>query len=312
MKIIIIGGGASGLTTAINMKTNDNEVIILEKNSDCGKKILVTGNGRCNYFNEDQDISHYHSTQKELLSSFITEDRIKKVLPFFESIGIYPSIKDGYYYPNSNQAVSLKNALEIECINKGVKIIRDTNVISIKKENKFIIKTDNDVYESDILIIATGSKASPKTGSDGSGYEFATGFGHNIIKPLPGLVQLVCNSKLKEASGVRVKTKLSLIEDGNLIKDEIGELQITDYGISGIVAMQLSSHIARGLDENKKEEVLINFLPGIENIKTFIENLNNNLNNRTISEILDGFLNYKLVNNILKASNINGLWRFCR
>ena len=304
-KTIIIGGGASGLTAAINAKEDDNEVIILEKNSDVGKKILVTGNGKCNYFNEDQDINHYHSNNKELVKNFITSDRIKKVLPFFESIGIIPFIKDGYYYPNSNQAISLRNALEIECINKGVKIIRDANVIGIKKENKFIIETNNETYESDILVIATGSKASPKTGSDGSGYEFALNLGHKIIKPLPGLVQLVCNSKLKEASGVRIKTKLSLIEDGNLIKDEVGELQITDYGISGIVAMQLSSYIARGLDENKKEEILINFLPGISDIKTFIENLNNNLNNRTISEILDGLLNYKLVNVILKDSNIN-------
>ena len=304
-KIVIIGGGASGLTAAINAKTDNNEVIVLERNSSCGKKILVTGNGKCNYFNEDQNIKHYHSTNTEKIKEFISDERINKVLPFFESIGIIPYIKDGYYYPNSNQAVSLKNALEIECNNKGIKIINDVMVTNVKKEEKFIIKTESNIYDADILIVATGSKASPKTGSDGSGYEFASSFGHSIIKPLPGLVQLVSDTKLKDASGVRVKAKLTLYEDKTKINEEVGELLITDYGISGIVAMQLSSRIARGLDENKKEEVFINFLPGISDIRIFIENLNNNLNNRTISEILDGLLNYKLVNTILKKSNIN-------
>ena len=305
-KIIIIGGGSSGLTCAINSKTDNNEVIVLEKNSSVGKKILVTGNGRCNYFNDDQDINHYHSSNTELISDFINENRINKVLPFFESLGILPDIKDGYYYPKSNQAVSVKNALELECINKGVKIITDVNVLEVSKDNdKFVIKTEKEEYLSDILVIATGSKASPKTGSDGAGYEFAKSFGHSIIKPLPGLVQLVSNSKLKDASGVRVKAELSLSEDNDYIKSELGELQITDYGISGIVAMQLSSHIARGLDEEKKEEISINFLPGLEDPENFIDNLNKNLNNRTISEILDGLLNYKLVNTILNIANID-------
>ena len=302
-KIIIIGAGASGMISAINAKNDNNEVILLEKNSDCGKKILATGNGRCNYYNEDQDINHYHSTSNNI-SEFITEERINEILPFFTSLGIYPDIKDGYYYPKSNQAISIRNALELECINKGVKIIKNEDVLEVKKEDRFIVKTNNNKYDSDILVIAAGSKASPKTGSDGKGYEFAKSFGHTIIKPLPGLVQLISNDKLCEASGVRVKVKLKLIENDNFIKEEIGELQITDYGISGIVAMQLSSFISRGLDENKKEEIIINFLPGV-NIKDFIEDLSEKLSNRTISELLDPLINYKLVNAILKISNIS-------
>ena len=303
-KIMIIGGGASGLTTAINAKDDNNEVFILEKNSSCGKKILVTGNGRCNYYNDDQDLRHYHSTNNELISRFISINKINKIIPFFESLGIYPEIKDGYYYPKSNQAISIKNALELECINKGVKIINDITTIDIKKDNnRFIITTDKGKYEADIVIISTGSKASIKN-EKYNGYNLASSLGHSIIKPLPGLVQLISKNKLKEASGVRVKACLSLLEDNKHIKDEIGELQITDYGISGIVAMQLSSNIARGLDENKKEEIIINFLPGINDTKMFIDNLNSRLKNRTISEILDGLLNYKLVNTLLKNINI--------
>ena len=305
-KIIIIGGGASGLAAAINSKNKKNEVIILEKNKECGKKILITGNGKCNYYNSNQNINHYHSSNLELIGEFINQERIEKILPFFESVGILPDIKDGYYYPMSNQSISIRNALVKECENKGVKIIYNCNVNNIIKENdKFIIETNIGKYESDILVMSTGSKAFPKTGSTGEGYEFAKKFGHSVIKPLPGLVQLISNDKLKDASGVRTKVKLTLMEDDIFITDELGELQITDYGISGIVAMQLSSYISKGLNEHKKEKVSINFLPTIESIDLFLDKLNNNVKNRTISELLDGLLNYKLVNLILKKSNIN-------
>ena len=115
---------------------------------------------------------------------------------------------------------------------------------------------------------------------------------------------MVSNTKLKEANGVRVKASLTLVEDDKNIKEEYGELQITDYGLSGIVAMQLSSNISIGLNEGKKESVIINFLPGIDNPSKFIENLSSRLKNRSISQILDGMINYKLVNVLLKLSDI--------
>ena len=139
-RIVIIGGGASGLTCAINSKNDNNEVIILEKNSTCGKKILVTGNGRCNYYNEDQNLDHYHSTNEDIINNYVNDDRLNKILPFFQSIGIIPEIKDGYYYPKSNQAISVKNALELECINRGVKIINDVEDLDIKEDVKNILK----------------------------------------------------------------------------------------------------------------------------------------------------------------------------
>ena len=311
-KIIVIGGGAAGLTAAINAKNDNNEVIILEKNNDCAKKILVTGNGRCNYFNSDQNIKHYNSENKNKLSNYINENNLNNVLNFFESIGILPDIKEGYYYPKSNQAVSVKNALLTEAINKGIKILTGINVTNISKNDDiFFIETDDDNYTADVVVLATGSKASPKTGSDGSGYKLTKNFDINIVKPLPGLVQLESNDNLKEASGVRTKSKLSLYENNELIKEEIGELQLTDYGISGICAMQLSSHISRGLDEQNIEEIQIDFLPWLDkDISSFICERNKLLKNRTISELLDGLLNYKLVNAILKKSNIkqDELW----
>jgi len=246
------------------------------------------------------------------LISFINDNNLNAVLNFFESIGISPEIKDGYYYPKSNQAVSVKNALLNEAINRGVKIFNNVNVLNIlKTDNKFVIETNNKNYEADVVVLATGSKATPKTGSDGIGYKILKNLGLEIVKPLPGLVQLISNDNLKDASGVRTKAKLSLYENNECIKEEIGELQLTDYGISGICAMQLSSHISKGLDSKNIEEVRINFLPWLEtDVLSFLNERNVLLKNRTISQLLDGLLNYKLVNTLLKKSNIklDDLW----
>lgn len=309
--IIIVGGGASGLVSAITAARNNNNVTILERNNICGKKILATGNGRCNYYNFDQNISHYHSNSN--LENIITENNLNKVLSFFDSIGIIPKIKNNYYYPNSNQASSVRDALILEARTLGVNIEQDVYVEEvIRKENKFIIKTKNKEYICDKVIIATGSKAYPKTGSDGNGYKLLERLGHTIIKPLPALVQLIGEGNIfKEWAGIRSDASIKLLEDNNLIKEEQGEIQLTDYGISGICVMQLSRYISIGLSNKKKEKVLINFLPWLDN-NSFIEWMdkrNNKLLNRNIYGLLEGVLNSKLIKIILsKASIKNNYW----
>lgn len=305
MKVIVIGAGASGLVAAIKASNNKNDVTILEKNSSCGKKILITGNGRCNYFNSDQNLKHYHS-QSLNLKTFINPDDFNAALKFFDSIGIVPEIKDGYYYPKSNQAISIKNALEVEALVKKINIKYDIEVKSIKKENeKFIIITNKEQYIADVVILATGGCTYPKTGSNGSGYNIAKSLGHSIIKPLPGLVQLIAKDDLNLASGVRTKVEIQLIEDDKYLTKEVGELQITDYGISGICVMQLSSFITKGLEDNKKEEVIINFLPDINDVFDWLNKRNKTMPKRNISQLLEGVLNYKLINVLLKNSFIH-------
>ena len=310
-KIVIIGGGASGLVAAITAARTGKKVTIIEKNNIMGKKILVTGNGRCNYFNQDQNIKHYKSENLELLEKIITRPNLDKVLEFFKEIGIEPKIKNGYYYPFSNQAVSIQNGLMSEIKNLDIEIKNNITVQEVKKENnKFIITTNEQNITADKVIIATGSKAAPKTGSDGSGYEICKKLGHTIIKPLPALVQLKGNEKyFKEWNGIRADASIELYEDNQKIGQDIGEIQLTDYGISGICVMNLSGRIARGLYEGKSEYVKINFVEGL-NLKTtqqFIEFMNKRnatMKNRTISELLEGIINYKLVNVLLKKSKI--------
>lgn len=302
-KVVIIGGGASGLVAAIYSAKAGNNVTILERNNSVGKKILITGNGRCNYFNENQSLDHYHSSDKHLLGKILTIHNLSEVLGLFDEIGIVPKIKNNYYYPNSNQAVSIKEALLLECQLLGVQIKTDYLVQEIiKQDNKFII---NNEITADKVIIATGSKAAPKTGSDGIGYTIAKKLNHTIIKPLPALVQLQSDDSIKDWNGIRCDVNVTLMEKGKKIKEEIGEIQLTDYGVSGICIFNLSGYIARGLDNNQKEELLINFLPDIKDFITYMEERNKKVKGRNISRLFDGLLNYKLADVLIKKSKIN-------
>lgn len=303
--IVIIGGGASGLVAGITAKTPTNEVIILEKNTSCGKKILATGNGHCNYYNDNQELTNYHSTNNDLIEKLITEDNLTSVRDFFTSLGIIPKIKNGYYYPTSNQATSIRNALLEKALSKKVTIKTNFLVIEIFKKDKFYIRSTDETIIADKLIIATGGAAAPKTGSDGAGYSFAKEFGHTIIKPLPALVQLKATLPFaKEVSGVRTDVNLTLYEDTEKIKEESGELQMTDYGLSGICIFNLSSLISRGLDEGKKELISIDFLPFISDKKTWLKERSITYADEKVSNDLEKVLNYKLVTALLKNCHL--------
>lgn len=317
-KVVIIGGGASGLITSIYAKTKTNQVIILEKNPTCGKKLLITGNGRCNYWNEDQDLKHYHSHHSNLLSDIITSKNQEEILTFFKQIGITPKIKNGYYYPFSNQAVSIQYALLLEAKIRNIEVQTDILVTDIEKiENQFIIITNQERIIADKLVLATGSKACPKTGSDGKGYEYAESLGHSIISVEPALVSLLGDYPyLKKWNGIRTDVKVTLYENTNVIKTEEGEIQLTDYGISGICIFNLSRYVAIGLKKHKKEYITINFLPFLTSKQEcidWLETQNKQVKNRTIGELLEATLNYKLVAVLLKIAQISSTqtWTNC-
>lgn len=300
-QIVIIGGGASSLVCAINLARNGKSVTILEKNSKCGKKLLITGNGKCNFWNKDQNIMHYHSSNINLLDRFITNK--SEVLKFFDSLGLVYKEKNNYYYPFTGQAQTIYNLLLNECNKLNIEIINDIEVTDIVKKDNFIIKTNKETIEAKNVILATGSKASPKTGSDGLGYALAQKLGHKIITPLPSLVQLHGNeSYFKNWSGIRADVKVSLYENNKYIKSEIGEIQLTNYGVSGICIFNLSGYVSKGLNQNKKEVISINFMPFAPNPKEYLENLNKS--SKTLQNLLECFMHYKLVDIILKKSNI--------
>ena len=310
-KIVIIGGGISGFTSAITAKTNNNEVIILEGQDKPLKKLLITGNGKCNYFNEEFIFSKYHSFNEELLKNIISLENKNKILTFFKSIGIIPRIKENYYYPYSNQAISVKNSFLKEIENKNIKLKLNSYVKDIKKENdKFLVYYNNDVLVCDELIISTGGKSYPKTGSDGSGYNLSKKLGHTINKTLPALVGLKCKEPfLKKLNGVRSNATVSLFINDKLIKSEIGEVQFTNYGLSGICIFNLSSIASRSISENKKVKISINFLDKLKiknkkSFQRFILSSEYNFKKEKVSYFLDNLLNYKLTNVILEKTKI--------
>lgn len=309
--IIVIGGGASGLVSSIVAARNGARVCILERNKNCGKKLMVTGNGKCNYYNSDQDIKHYHSSNRNVLGRVINDKNNKLVMDFFKSIGVIPRVKNGYYYPYSNQAVSILNALLSEAKETGVDIINDTFVLDIiKDKDGFTIKSDNGYYYAKKVIVATGSYAFYKNMEINS-YDLVKRLGHNIIKPLPALVQLMVDDRIcKSWAGVRSEALIKLYQDGEFVREESGEVMLTFYGISGICAMQLSGVIARGIDNKRSEEVSINFVPGIargvDDFVSFLDTYSKGLSNERVSYILDNILNYKLGNAILGKIKMDG------
>ena len=304
-QVVIIGGGASGLTAAITAARNGKNVTIIEKNNKCGKKLLITGNGKCNFWNQGQNINHYHSSTPDILKNFITKERQNTVLNFFDSLGLVPKIKNGYYYPFSNQASSIQNILLQECQKLNIQIINDVKVEEIIKKDCFIINPNKENIKAKNIILATGSKAAPKTGSDGSGYDLAKKLGHSIIHPLPSLVQLKGNETyFKNWSGIRCDVIANLYIDNTFAKKELGEIQLTDYGVSGICIFNLSSKAAIALNNHQKVTLKINFMPFTQNPKQYLKTLNQNAYKKTISELLEGFLHYKLIDIILKKANI--------
>ena len=309
MDIVVIGAGASGLVASIFAKNNTNKVTVLERYDKSAKKILVTGNGRCNYWNEDFENIHFYSNNKEFIKEVNTLDNRNKVLAFFKSIGIIPTIKNGYYYPMSMTSSSVRNALLNETKKKNINILNEINVKDIKKDNnKFIITCNNRSITCDKVIIACGSKSYYK--EENIGYNLCKKLGHNIIEVVPSLVQLIGKGKyFKDWSGVRNSSKVSIYVDNELKKAEDGELMLTDYGVSGICVFNLSGIANRAIKENKKVDIKINFLPQINNLKEFLEDRNKDLNDRDLSLFFEGLLNYKIVNVILKKNNLeNKYW----
>lgn len=312
MKVVIIGGGASGITSAITARRKGYDVVVLEKNSSLLKKLKITGNGHCNYYNEDQDLCHYHSDNSELISMMINSVNLENVSLFFDSIGIIPRIKNGYYYPFSNQAISVCSSLILEAQKLGVVLDTDVEVQEVKKSNRFQIITTNGVYEADKVIVSTGGMSYQKTGSDGFGYRELKRLGHNINLLLPGLTPLIIANPKKEWKGIRTDVSISLLENNKLVRKESGEIQLTEDGISGICTMQLSSYISKGLYLGKDERIKINFLPFIDEDEFFVfmDNRSRKMKNRTVMELLEGVLNYKLISVILKKDQ-NLIWDEC-
>jgi len=306
---IVIGGGASGMMAAITTAKNGLNTGIIEHTDRVGKKILQTGNGKCNITNTALQKNCYLCDDKDFVMDVIYLFNVNDTIDFFKSLGIYSKSKNGYIYPNSEQASSVLDVLRLELEHQKVSINTDIDVINIgKNDDLFKINTTKGQFSCKSLIIATGSNAAPKSGSDGSGYKLAKALGHSIIKPLPALVQLKSDLDLcKMMSGVRSEGKVQLMVDDELVAADTGEVQYTDYGISGIPVFQISRFAVRAVDANRKTEVVIDMLPLINEFD-LVELLKSRIPHdgyKTLDQFFTGLLNKKLVGAVLKRAKLN-------
>lgn len=304
-KVGIIGGGASGMMSAIILARMGIDVTIIEKNSALGKKILMTGNGRCNYFNDEITIDKYYTSDYAFLKKIVSENNILKVKEFLQSIGLVPRIKNGYYYPMSNTASAVLNAFLIEIEKRKIKVLLDSEVNEIKEnQGKYYVIVNGEKLIFDKIIIAIGSKAGLK---ENNNYQLFTSLGIKLNPVLPALCPLVLNGDFfNKWSGIRVAACVSVYEDNKFIKSDIGEVQLTDYGISGICVMNLSSLVSRGLYNKKNVLVHLNFLPDIEKdkIDEWLTLRDKNLYQRTVIQLLESIIPYKLLYILVSKANI--------
>lgn len=318
-RVVVAGGGASGLMAAIAAAREGASVTVLEHTDRIGKKILSTGNGKCNMTNLYLDENCYRCSQPDfpmkVVKAFTPEDTIR----FFYEIGIVTRNKNGYIYPASEQASSVREALCMEAERLNIQVICGCEIGKVSAGHGFLLDTvvregeDQKLslvhksIKADALILATGSKAAPATGSDGSGYDLALKLGHRMVKPLPALVQLRCREKwFKQISGVRTEAKVTLLSGGKKVGEDLGELQLTDYGISGIPVFQISRFASISLDERKKTEAVLDFYPGLERdeLERLLLDRKGRLKDRTAEGYLTGFFNKKLAGVLLKLSDI--------
>ena len=268
-KVCIVGGGAAGMIAAIMAARNHAAVTILEHNEKIGKKLLATGNGRCNLTNEKQEKMCYHSEHPELLWDILQNFPFEQTLDFFEKIGIYPVSKNGYFYPSSMQASSVQEVLEMEARFLKVKIkckehVKEIKISDTKENPRFSVVTETWQYPADAVILACGSQASEIDGADGSGYTLAKQLGLKVINPLPALVPLKGKGNyFSKWAGTRIYGKIFLQSQNEIVQTEEGELQLTDYGISGIPVFQLSGLAAKLLQHQHSVTLMIDFLPDV-------------------------------------------------
>lgn len=293
--VAVIGGGAAGMMAAIEAARAGAIVTLIEKNPQLGKKLATTGNGRCNYTNldmEDRIGGKFRGFHPEFAAPALDALPPEAVLDWFRAIGVEPRFRGSYVYPNSDQASAVVDALREELHRLSVKVHYNAEVKSVQRIDAdtevsaakasmpgkaasaseirekrdagyFMIQCTDAVVKADQVILTAGSKAAPKTGSNGDGYFIARKLGHTIVPYVPALCGIRCaGDAFRALAGIRTEAALELSVDGCCVDREAGELQLVDYGISGIPVFQLSRYAAYALQEGKKAAVYINFLPG--------------------------------------------------
>lgn len=301
--IAIIGGGAAGLIAAITAKRKAPalSVTLIEGLDRVGKKLITTGNGRCNIANLDLSLSHFHGENKEFCRFALSRFGYNEIKSFFESIGVDFVAEGDRVYPASLQAASVVDALRFECDKIGVQTVTSCKIRDIKKGAEFTLISDTDNFSARAVIVASGLfSGGEKIGSDGGIFRLLKNIGIASVKATPSLVQLKTETEFaKQLKGIKVVAKASLIRDGQAISENTDEVLFCDYGLSGPAILQISRESAR---DEKKYEVSLDLYPDTEKTELTAGLVKRIalLKDRTLEEFFTGALNKRLGQVVLK------------
>lgn len=310
---VIIGGGASGLMCAIaaKQKNKNISVAIIEKNDRVGKKLLSTGNGRCNLTHSDVTAEKYCGSFKNQSNIVFEKYNAKRLLDIYKNLGLLTFCdNDGRYYPLCKQASTVLDVLRFTCDRLNVKIFCSENIRSIRKNgNNFSVKTDENEFVSKKLVIANGSKAAPKLGGNSSSADYLKNLGHTFVPFSPALCPVKVKSDvIKSLKGIRANAKAVLFDkSGEIIKEEVGEVQFSDNSLSGICIFNLS------LYTKKDFCISLDLLPDISysELKSLIYNNKKLFSNLSVDNLFTGIFQKRLGQAVLKESQVIDFSRKC-
>lgn len=305
MKILIIGGGASGMMAALTAAEQPgNAVTLLERQSRVGRKLLATGNGRCNLTNLDLAATHYHGARPDFAVPALSRFGLDDTLRFFRSLGLLTVADDtGRVYPLSDQANSVLDVLRFALETRGVSVVCSCDVIEVKKKARGYeaISATGERYFGDRLIVAAGGCAGKKLGGTKSGYRLLGMLGHSCTPLSPSLTQIKTDqTHVRALKGVRADALVQLRQNGRLIAHEAGEVQFTDFGLSGPVAFSLSREA--GLLDGA--ELTLDFLRayGCADVDALLQNKRAAMGALPAAELLSGMLHARLGGVIMRRA----------
>ncbi|MGI6129639.1 MAG: NAD(P)/FAD-dependent oxidoreductase [bacterium] len=309
-KIVVIGGGAAGLMAALTASRLGAEVTLLEKNPRVGKKLLATGNGRCNFTNMDLNLGHFHGKNPQFAQAALNRLTGPQTIEFFRQLGIEPKEEEaGKVFPASGQASSILDVLRYQLKRERVAVITDTSAKSVMKNGpNFNIRTTAGSFEAQAVIVATGGKAGPQFGCSGDGYTLAASFGHRLVKPFPGLVQLRLDAPfLKTIAGVKFVGQASVYQDAKLLNQAEGDILFANYGVSGPPILALSRSAGEIMAQNQKARLKVSLLPkqSAHKVEQYLKQRFSEQGAKTAEFSLVGFIHKRLIRVLLKEAGID-------
>ena len=304
---IILGGGAAGLTAAAALSGSGLRVTVVERLDRVGKKILSTGNGRCNLSNADMRAAHY-APAAPFVERVYRATPPGDVLAFFDQLGLMTAEEDGRIYPRSMMAASVLDVLRIACEQENIELRTGETAARLTPSRRggwSVQLASGEGLFAPAVLCAMGGSAAPNLGTDGSGVRLLTELGHSASPLCPALVQLKCtHPALRGLKGIRVQAQLTLLVGGSPAAQETGELLFADYGVSGVCVFQLSRFASRALAKGHRVQLAMSLLPEVENAESWLQARIAARPQLTAAQLFTGVFHRLLAQAILKEAGV--------